>query len=608
VPQTVSRLSFESPASLLFYLCVVYSTVFKFKVTMKILQQNRLYFPAFTIIAVVLLLLLLIGVSTYRNLDHQKDTALKFTHRQGLTILRVLEAGARTGMLMPIWEVDSIGSLLQETGKGEDISYIYLIDTQGRVVHHSTPSLEGMVSEWHPRITEENEVQTRIRKPPGGGLVYDLAKRFSPLPPLPIASEPKHHQHSGNIIVLGLKMAAFEEARQADIHHAGIMAAIVIALGSGAIFFIFIIQNYYLVDRTLKQTQDYTRQVVASMANGLMSINLKGEIVSYNDLALELLDLNESGLRGMNLNSIIDFKAVGIQETLAHCASILEHKVDYQRKSSGKIPLALSVTPILDDEGACSGAVIVLRDLSEIKQLEEKVRRAEKLAAIGKLSAGVAHEIRNPLSSIKGFAQYLRHTLADHTKEREYADIMVKEVDRINSVVNDLLTFARPLEPDLAQTDVGQLIQHTVRLVQSDADSRDVAIQTQISPELKEVYLDSNQITQALLNLLLNALQQITEGGQIAVGAELDKSGNRLTIWIEDNGPGISVDDKDKIFDPFFTTREKGTGLGLAIVHKIVENHGGEIQMESPLTGETQGCRFTLLIPVNPHRGAAAEH
>ena len=575
---------------------------------MRILRLKRLYLPALSILAVVLLLLILISISTYRNLERQEKTVLTFVHQQGLAILHTLEAGARSGMVMNKWGKDSIGNLILETGKDENIAYVYLIDSQGTVVHHSNPSFGGMSSAWRPQLDDENPVQSRVRKLTNGTQVYDLAKRFSPHQSLFMNHGPKEmmrpgndmssHQHSDNIIVLGLKMTAFEAARRSDIHHAVVMAAILVALGSGALFFIFVIQNYYLVDRTLEQTRDYTRQVVANMANGLLSIGPEGRIRSYNLLALELLGLKEAAVDGMDLKSVIDFKETGIDATLSGCQPVLEREFLHRQKSGALMPMTLSVTSILDEKQTCTGAVIVLRDLREIKKLEEKIRHSEKLAAIGELAAGVAHEIRNPLSSIKGFARFLAHSLSDRTQEKEYAEIMVKEVDRINSVVNDLLTFARPLEPELAPTDVLELAEHTVRLVETDARSRDIKIRRKINPDLKRFLLDANQITQALLNLMLNALQEVDNGGVIDVGADVNESGTRLNIWVEDNGPGIPQDKKKKIFDHFFTTREKGTGLGLAIVHKIVENHRGEIRVESPLSGNTRGCRFTMTLPV----------
>lgn len=577
---------------------------------MRFLHFKKLYIPALSIVAIVFILLVLISISTHRNLNREKTRALHFLYRQGVMLLRSIEASARTGMTTLMWQEVTLGRLLQETAKDEEISYVYLIDGHGLIAHHSDPSKEGKTDAWKPDLTDRDQILTRITHLPDGTRIYELTKYFSPMyEPSIIHSEnsaPSQgqlatpHSHSGDIIVLGLKMTAFEDAQHADLQHALIMAAIIVVLGSGALFFIFVIQNYYLVDRTLKKTQDYTRQVVASMASGLLSVDIAGKIVSYNLLALEILGLEESEARGRDFKEVIDFTAAGIFQTLNQCISVLDREIIYRKKSGEMVPLALSVTPILDESDTCQGAVIILRDLREIKQLEEKVRRSEKLAAIGKLAAGVAHEIRNPLSSIRGFAQYLKNALKDHPREQEYAETMVSEVDRINRVVGDLLTFARPMEADLVPTDVTELVERTVRLVQADARSRDIGIQMRLS-DLSKIALDTNQMTQALLNLLLNSLQAVDAGGHIEVGAELDPSVSRLKIWVEDDGAGISGDQKEKIYDPFFTTREKGTGLGLAIVHKIVENHNGEINLQSPPAGKGRGCRFTIIIPVKSY-------
>ncbi len=580
---------------------------------MQILHLKKLYLPALSIVAIIFLLLVLISISTYRNLDREKTQALHFLHRQGVTLLRSIEASARTGMKSLMWQEVSLGKLMQETAKDDEIAYVYLIDGHGLTLHHSDPSKEGETAAWKPDLIDKDQIVIRIIKLPENLRIYELAKYFSPMyEPSILHSKDRiidhgqqHAQrsHRGDAIVLGMTMTAFADARHADIQHALIMAGIILVLGSGALFFIFVIQNYYLVNRTLKQTQDYTRQVVASMANGLLSVDTHGKVISYNLLALELLGLNESEVRGMDLNEIIDFKTTGIFQTLDQCMSVMDREIIYRKRSDEMVPLALSITPIMGAGSSCQGAVIILRDLREIKQLEEKVRRSEKLAAIGKLAAGVAHEIRNPLSSIRGFAQYLRRALKDKPQELEYAETMVSEVDRINAVVTDLLTFARPMDAELAPTDISELIEHTVRLVDADARSRNINVQMNIS-DLSKIPLDAKQITQAILNLLLNALQAVKNGGRIEVGAELNPSDSLLKIWVEDDGSGISADQKGKIFDPFFTTREKGTGLGLAIVHKIVENHSGEINLKSPPTGKTLGCRFTIGIPIKSHEPA----
>ena len=573
---------------------------------MRILTSKRLYLPALSIVAVVLLLLVLISISTYRNLDREKTTALHFLYRQGMTVLISIEAGARAWMMLPMRQDDAFGSLIQETGKNVDIAYVYVLDQQGNIVHHSNPANNITPPAPRPALKNDDEVMTSIRRLPGEIQVYELVKLFSPLsPPGTMESNAgrlkhgdivKPHLHRGDIIVLGMKMTAYEEARRSDLHHAVIMGTILITLGAGALFFIFVIQNYYLVGQTLEQTEVYTRQVVANMANGLLSLDTDGKIVSYNQLALELLDLQESDVRGLNLKTIIDFQANGIDQTLVHCRPVLEREIQHKNRNGELIPLSLSATPILEENDQCQGAVIVLRDLREIKQLQEKVRRSEKLAAIGKLAAGVAHEIRNPLSSIRGFAQFLSQGLKDNPKEQEYAQTMVLEVDRINRVVTDLLTFARPTKAEGVPADLTELVEHCARLVQADADSRNITLRRNIT-DLSKVRLDPNQITQALLNLLLNAMQSVEPGSTIEIGAALKPSDERLEIWVEDDGAGIEHEELDKIFDPFYTTRAKGTGLGLPIVHKIVENHQGEIRIESPPAGKKAGCRFTLSLP-----------
>jgi two-component system sensor histidine kinase HydH len=535
--------------------------------------------------------------------------ALGFLHRQGEGLILSLEASARTGMKTLMWQEVSLGNLLQETAKSRDIAYVYIIDEHGTIVHHSDPIKTGAIFDWKPHITQEDQIDSRIKKLPDSKQVYELAKFFSPM------YEPKmmhhrnsrmgldsghlanSHSHRGDTIILGMKMTAYEQARHADIQHAFIMAAIILILGSGAFFFIFVIQNYYLVDKTLKQTKDYTREVVANMANGLISIDSEGKIVSFNSLALELLGIEESDAQGMDLRTLIDFELSGIQSTLIECVPVLDYEIYHQHKAGEMVPLALSATPLKDGKGGGDGAVIVLRDLREIKLLQEKVKRSEKLAAIGELAAGVAHEIRNPLSSIRGFAQFLRHSLKDKPQEKEYAETMVTEVDRINRVVTDLLTFARPMTVEISPTDITELIEHSIRLVEADALACDVKIQMKIA-DLTRLPLDANQLTQALLNLLLNALQALPPEGNIEIGAELDASDSRLHLWVKDDGPGIPNNQLEKIFEPFYTSHQKGTGLGLAIVHKIAENHNGEIRVNSPPKGMTRGCCFSIIIPI----------
>ncbi len=568
---------------------------------MKILHVKKLYLPALSIVAVVLLLLILMSISTYRNLNREKEMALQSLHRQGMALIRSLEAGARTGMMMYIWGEDSIGQLIQETARDSDIAYLFLVDKQGQIVHHSDISQEGRSVSW--KVSPSGDLQTthRITSLPDGSHVYEIARKFSPQP---LTSEiPPHrmmgvsHTHRGDLIILGLRMTAFEEARRSDIQHALIMASILVVLGTGGLFFIFVIQNYYLIDRTLEQTQDFTRQIITSMANGLLSVDRDGKITTYNPSAIHLLDLDTNKIEDTNFGSIIDFQDTGINETLEICRTVMDVEISYRRQNGERIPLSISATPILGDDDVCSGAVIVLHDLREIKQLEKKVKRAEKMAALGELAASVAHEIRNPLSSIRGFAQYLQHFLKKNPQEQEYTRMMISEVDRVNRVVTDLLTFARPMDAVRKMTNVKELIKKAVSLTKTDAESKNVGMTLSVQTPGKDFLLDENQMLQVLLNLLLNAIQATESEGHIEIGFYIDAENEKLEIWIEDDGIGVPADNNLKIFEPFFTTREKGTGLGLSIVRKIIENHDGEIMLQSPPLPKRRGSRFTIIIP-----------
>lgn len=574
---------------------------------MRFVSNKKLYLPALTLIAVVLSLILIIAVSTFRTLSHQRQTALTFLNSQGVTMLQSLEAAVLAGTHTPMWTQDSIKILIDEFGKNKNLAYIYIFSKDGIITHASPASLVGTMAEWRPILEGDQQIITRLHKTLGGRQVYELAKRFLPSPagahrqslPGSGGHGMMHDHHIGDTVVLGLSMEEVEIAHSADLQHAFVMGAILLVLGSGALFFIFVIQNYYLVDRALDKSRDYLKLVMASMSNGMLSIDTGGNIITINNAAEDLLEIDAKKISQLNLQSILDFKSSGIDRALTDGTPVTDVEIVYE-KPSGRVVLSLSVSPIVDEDrkSQFTGAVIMLRDLTEIKRLQEKVRRSEKLAAIGELAAGIAHEVRNPLSSIRGFAQFLKRALKDRPKEGEYAELMVKEVDRINNVVTNLLSFARPLQPEPSPTDIREFLRHTMRLVEEDAKIRKVDIQLDLSPDqdLDKVSIDGSQMTQVMLNLVLNALQAVDAGGRIWLAAGMN--GEFLELSVEDDGPGIPPERVKRIFDPFYTTKEKGTGLGMAIVQMIVENQGGEIRVSSPVPGKTNGCRISVVVPV----------
>jgi len=577
---------------------------------MRILPSKKLYLPAFSIITAVIILLVLIGVSTYQNLHRERKKSLEFMQHQGLMLIDAIEAGARAQMMSSRQQLSIVESYINELASNKDIAYIYLFDRSGRILYHSNVLRGIKPIDLQPERIADNGIRSRVVNESDGRRVFELVKSFPAINgQIAIskgASSAPSAKHSPNdkaghthwYIALGLMMTDMDAAQKADFHHAIIMAAIVLALGTGTLFFLFVIQNYYLVDRSLMQAQNYTQQLISSMSDGMVSIDTEGRIVSFNKSAIEMLSILPDRMKGYDLKTVLNFKISGIEEALKTGRSAGEKEILYTKVSGSSLPMGITTSPVLDADGTCQGAVLILRDLRQIKQLEAKVRRSEKLAAIGQLATAVAHEVRNPLGSIKGFAQYLRHALQKQPKEREYAQIMVNEIDRINRVVGDLLSFANPKDAQLRPTNVGQLIQHTLKLVEMDAKAKAIDLQLDSASNMGTVNLDPEQITQAFLNLLINALKFVPHGGHILVKTERKESDNSFIFQVQDDGPGIPAEQMSKIFEPFFTTSETGTGLGLSIVHKIMDNHQGEIDVVSPLPGKDHGTCFTIRLPL----------
>jgi two-component system sensor histidine kinase HydH len=231
--------------------------------------------------------------------------------------------------------------------------------------------------------------------------------------------------------------------------------------------------------------------------------------------------------------------------------------------------------------------------LSEIRRLQDTVRRQEKLAAMGGLAAGVAHEVRNPLSSIKALATFFAGQFDSGSQSHDAAQIMVQEVDRLNRVITELLEFSRPTDLKRRASDIGSLVSRSIQLVQQDAANKRIEIQVNTEDDLCRAWIDPDRLSQCLLNLYLNAIQAMETGGILTVNCTTGDAGH-FGIQVGDTGHGIPPDQLKRIFDPYYTTKSKGTGLGLAIVHKIIEDHGGHIQVYSDIG---KGTKFVISIP-----------
>jgi two-component system sensor histidine kinase HydH len=235
-----------------------------------------------------------------------------------------------------------------------------------------------------------------------------------------------------------------------------------------------------------------------------------------------------------------------------------------------------------------------LREQTDILfQTEEQLRRADRLSALGELSAGMAHEIRNPLGAIKGAVEILKDDYSPDEAKYEFIGILIKETDRLNRIVQEFLGFARPKIPEFQPADVNEAIESVLTLTAQESRKAGVMVEKRLDPSIGKRSIDAGMLKQAFLNLILNAIQAMPNGGILTIESSLQ--GRVLIVKISDTGTGIPEENRKKLFSPFFTTKKSGTGLGLAITYRIIENHRGTIDVASE---PGKGTTFTVKIPV----------
>jgi len=278
---------------------------------------------------------------------------------------------------------------------------------------------------------------------------------------------------------------------------------------------------------------------------------------------------------------------------LSSTGGFLERDVK-QTFADGKEQIWETVAAELIDEGTSTGKILLIRDVTDIRQMENEITKSRHLSSIGSLAAGVAHEIRNPLSSIKGFAVYFKEKLSGNKEDEQTADVMVAETERLNRVISQLIEFAKPLELKKESAHFLDVVRHAIKLIDADAKKNKISIDVDIAADIPVLEIDSDKIKQVLLNIFLNALEAMKDGGNLRIKTE--RGADNVTVTISDTGIGIEKTDLPRIYDPYFTSKPAGTGLGLAIVQKFMEAHGGRIKVES-VAGK--GTKVILCFPLN---------
>ncbi|HXG57475.1 MAG TPA: ATP-binding protein [Thermoanaerobaculia bacterium] len=355
--------------------------------------------------------------------------------------------------------------------------------------------------------------------------------------------------------------------------------------------------------QNLAELRALNQNVVDSIPSGLITLTTGGAVSFGNPAACSILQIPLAAILGRHVTDLDFFSPeewAGVRAKLAE-GGVVRKEIDHYDVAGEARSIGLAVTPLQTLDGEPAGYTVIFQDLTEMKKLEAELRLKDRMAAVGELSAGIAHEIRNPLAAIAGSVQILKDSKSLTPQEQRLMSIVLKESERLNKSIADFLRFVRPQEKNASEFDIAASLTETLDLLAHSSELRaDHVIRREIDPPSFPIVGDADQIRQVFWNVARNAVQAMPQGGVLTVRTNVDDGTYRIEF--SDNGRGMSEADLRRLFQPFRTNFPSGTGLGMAISYRIVQAHGGRIDVASR---EGEGTTITISLPaVDPARGA----
>jgi PAS domain S-box-containing protein len=359
--------------------------------------------------------------------------------------------------------------------------------------------------------------------------------------------------------------------------------------------------------------KSYTDSVLSSITSGIVTLDLDGRVATVNPAAELLTGLFSGEIAGRYCTEVFAHTpevAEILMETLARRAGTATVSLSLRRRNDTSVPVEMSTAPLRGLEGKDLGVVGVFRDVSQVRELEGQLRRSDRLASLGTLAAGLAHEIKNPLASLRTFTRIIPRKFEDVRFRETFMRVVPHELERINGIVEQLLELARPSRLRPVPLAIPGVLDRVLELYANELEAKGITVSREYAREVPAITADPERLYEAFVNLVSNALAAMAPGGRLTVRNGWHRpadpvvrgaGGRRVRIEIEDTGSGISPLEAEKVFDPFFTTKAEGTGLGLALTHKIIDDHGGSISFRST---PGVGTVFTVLLPIAADRPA----
>lgn len=609
---------------------------------MKIFQRSKIFYVSPWLLAAATALLVLIVVtfslSNIRREEHLMTAALL---QKADTLIRIVHSGSRAAYFSDlrhdIWNAEPwyeyVQRIVDHVAEDPDIKFLVVADESRKVVAHNKPEMIGKQIAFE--LPQERQAgqkipppHYRIAKLKNEGRVFEAVRQYFPYRPfmeslmhngkelaqgrgglgprgmmlrrLREKSEIEKLDNRTFYILVGLDMESYDTSlRRVKLQTIG-LSLVMLLVGLGGWLSLVTVQGYRVSQQTLGEMKLFTSLLLAKLPVGIIASDREGYVTTFNESAARMTGLNRAKVFGQKIGTILPgpfaelLKALDADQETLHSGATLDKEITVQ--VAGKTHhYFCQVISIEGEDADHQGWVLLISDLTRIKDLEKEMRENERLAAVGRMAAGVAHEVRNPLSSIKGLALLLKGKFSEQSQDSKTAGLLVDQVDRMNRTVSELLSFARPTPLHLERVSVTNLLRDIMRLMETDTQNSNILFHLDIAPELSDIAGDRDRLNQVFINLLLNAVQAMAEGGKLSIEAKNGEDGRHVEVRVRDTGGGIPPDIMPQLFYPYFTTKAGGTGIGLAISQKIINDHKGTIKVESV---EDSGTTVIIVLPV----------
>ncbi len=598
----------------------------------------------------VILLSLLMMVTTYLGIKRESQSIFSQMQKDGIALAKAFALGAENALLL---QRAGLSRVAGEAGRTKGISYLQIVDRKRVVIGHTDISNMGRIIDDPLYFQALSTPITAVEKGDKPiNLIHtnekgdDIFRVIVPLVTL---------DSIGGVLEIGLDMTGISRAI-AQTNYQSLFIA-VIALFGGIVSVWFFTRSLTRplkklaeaagkvaagdLDHTIESSEKdeighlassfdfmtlklreymgnlkktnkdletqmtlvkdlhvYIENILNSITMGILTIDLDAKITYLNNAGVTILQSDKTNFIGQKIEDIFkkDHFIPAVLHRMIHSNhSYQGHEIKTQKPSGGDVLLRLNTVFLFDQHSDVVGYAVTFEDVTEIRQLHNRVQNAEKMAAMGGLAAGIAHEVRNPLGAIKTCAQFLESNSSPDDAQHRFSELIVRESHRMDLLITRLLNFTRPAEFDFQYTDMSRLIENAVDLASLKSSDVKIELTNSTLDILPHIFVDEKRISQAIFNILINGVEAITDDGQVQVTASFDTATENIAITISDTGKGIPKKELDTIFNPFFTTRPGGTGLGLAIVQQIIVEHNGSIEVQSVVG---KGTTFTITLPL----------